>query len=81
MSKPKEIISLNEDDFTDIENLFTNTLSSNIKSLLVNVQDRVKLRKLLAYLVELLDDEDNLIKKIKSIEKERNDLLIENNNK
>ena len=60
--KEKEIISLTEEDLTNIRNLFSNTLIGSI-------QDRDQLRT-------LLNDEDELIEKLNSIQKERDDLLI-----
>ena len=73
MSKSK---SFNEEDFTDIKNLFTNTIGNNIKNLIVITQDRSKLKEGLDYLNELLDDEEELVDKINSVQNERDSLLI-----
>ena len=56
-------ISLDKEDFIDIKNLYTNTLSGNI-------QNRGNLR-------ELLDTEEDFIDKITYIQNERDSLLIE----
>ena len=59
----EEKISLNSQDELNIRNLFTN-------SLIAHVQDRSQLR-------ELLDDEQDLIDKISSIQNERDSLILE----
>ena len=58
-----KIISLDREDFTNIKNLFSNSIS-------VQIQDRQQLR-------ELLDDEENLVNKLGSIQNQRDSLLIE----
>ncbi len=57
------IVSITEEDIKDIRNLFTNTISAS-------VQNRSQLR-------ELLDTEETLLDKLKSIQDERNALLLE----
>lgn len=64
MSKKLEIVSFNEEDYTNIRNLFTNTR-------LGVVRDRDQL-------IELLDDEDNFIEKMDTIQNKRDSLLAEN---
>jgi len=63
-SEEKPVISLNQEDITNIGNLYTNTR-------IAQVRDRNLLK-------ESLEDEDAFLKKILAIEKERNDLLKEN---
>ena len=60
-AEKKEPISFNQEDITNIENLFTNTRFAQVK-------DKALLR-------ESLDDEEAFISKMLAIEKERNDLL------
>ncbi len=57
------IVSITEEDIKDIRNLFTNTISAS-------VQNRSQLR-------ELLDTEETLLDKLKSIQDERNALILE----
>lgn len=71
--------SFNEGDREDINNLFTNTLLGNIQVLTLNIKDRDKARKILKDILENLDDEDALLKKMDSIQEERDLLLVKKN--
>ncbi len=61
--KKDQVISFDEEDITNIENLFTNTRFAQVK-------DKALLR-------ESLDDEVALLSKMLAIEKHRDDLLKE----